>query len=130
MEKIKDIIGEINWWILRRLMDYFHWLNLGNKYETRAVTKNLNIRVYKTSSGAYQTKSSDDRGSGNSSNIESIASQVKFSVESHFKKVGFSQVTIDCSPFHEIEVANGLAYQKLLPLSEKEKEDLFNKLKK
>ena len=52
MEKIKVIIGEINWWILRRLMDYFHWLNLGNKYETRAVTKNLNIRVYKTSSGA------------------------------------------------------------------------------
>jgi hypothetical protein len=88
----------------------------------------MNIRVYKViyPGGLTVFESLDDNGRDGYGNIHEIALLVRSGVVRHFKAAGpVEQVTIDFSPFHDIEHCSGPTPRLCVALSEKEKQEFW-----
>ena len=85
----------------------------------------MNRRIYKivTTRGSvhYATKTKDGRGSTRVDSIMQMASIIKRRLNKSLKE-GAGLVSIDFSPFHDVEWANGRPPVRCLPLTDGEKE--------
>ncbi len=89
----------------------------------------MNIRAYKVrlpdGNPVFEIKKNDSGGGCECSNILTLAKTVKEVATRYFEENNFSQVSIDFSPFHDIECASGLSPKLCIALSEKEKQKFW-----
>lgn len=94
--------------------------------------KTINVRAFKVvfpdGKIAFESKSSDDRGSCGCNSIRSLAKNVKDDVENFFRdnQGNMVKASIDLKPYHDIECPIGLDHRFCLPLTDDETKEFWN----